>query len=115
MQAQQPRKCRQADRGGDQQPRRTTLLQPQIWQIAADDFGQRRDDEQGQRFRDDHVESRLQQAFERTAAAGASWFDSSFRTTQSALLPLEQAASQVATNAAIERSSSSSSARFFLI
>ncbi|KAG0765250.1 hypothetical protein G6F22_018056 [Rhizopus arrhizus] len=55
MQGQQPREQRQAGRGGCQQPDGMALAQPQIREIAADDFGQRGQDEQRDGLQGAHV------------------------------------------------------------
>ncbi len=56
MQRQQPDENREADGRGQQQPGAAAVPQPQPRQVAADDFGDRRQYEQAQRLRNGHSE-----------------------------------------------------------
>lgn len=56
MQRQQPDENREAGGGGQQQPGAATLPQPQPRQVAAEDFGDRRQHEQTERLRNSHSE-----------------------------------------------------------
>lgn len=55
MQRQQPREDCQAERGGDQQPGRAPLSKPEIGQVAADDFRNGRQHEQGRSNNHTHI------------------------------------------------------------
>lgn len=56
MQRQEPRKQRKTQECREKQPSRAVLPKPQIWQIAADDFGDGGDNEQSERFQDQQAQ-----------------------------------------------------------
>lgn len=66
MKRQKPSEGRQAYRRRDEQPRGFSLSKPEIWQVATEDFGERRDDEQ--RGRGDQVHCGDQRSSQRYAA-----------------------------------------------